>query len=269
MKPWINMPFLIQPEKLQYLYPTLDALKEWDVKEMRISIYLNECPEINIYRQILTKLNKNIDVKVYNVTGQPMLLPWMHKRYIKDFLNSDFTHFIYTDADITIGHQVIKYWDRTREFFKENDLENFIPGTFRIETFEGVEYSSEFTDRVDYSSLPIINIEGKPFFRPQQPFQGICIFDKKLAAEHLDSVYYYPALDRSNYRFGFIETCISGYILDNVPPGLRHRVLYPLDDYKEYWIYHLPANYAANPDTKHGKMPAEPIFEKIRERRSK
>ena len=70
------------------------------------------------------------------------------------------------------------------------------------------------------------------------------------------------------YGFGLIETCISAYICHNPPEGFGHRILLPLDDYERTWVYHLPANYAANPSSEHGKIPAHDIFGKIRWRRA-
>jgi len=265
MKPWINLPFLIQPEKLCFLESTLKALVDWQIEDMRILVFMNEYDKGLVDH--IWSFGKQIEVEIVSVAN-PMMLIWEHKKYLSEFLESDYTHFLYTDGDIEIPRKVFDYWLETRRIFVGIGFgfEYFIPGTFRIETYQGVDYASDLTFRTDIDSLKIVYVGGKPFFIPQEPFQGISIMDKELAREHIDSIYFSPMMDQSIYKFGFGETCISGYILHNVPEGFNHRVLVPLDDYERCWVYHLPANYAANPNSEHGKIPAHEVFKIIKER---
>lgn len=265
VRPWVNIPFLIQWEKVAFLEETLRMLNTWDVKEKKVILYLNATLEdIGQLIEKIWSINNEILIELLEVGEKPMFLPWEHKKYLPDFLESDFTHFIYLDGDETIPFCVLEYWVETREFLNKHGYDKFIPGTFRIERYKGVDYASDLTYRTNIDKLPIIKISNRSFFVPQEPFQSISIMDKELAREHLNSPCYLPCMDQSPHKFGFIETCISAYILDNLPEGFSHRVLYPIDDYEKCWVYHLPANYAANPSSEHGKIPAYGVFEKIK-----
>lgn len=267
MKVWINMPFLIQQEKIGYLERALLSLSRWKVDQMRVIVFVNEANDwLTELAYSLSTKNKDFKIEQVYVAENPLMLLWEHKKYIPEFLASGFTHFIYMDGDIEIPYKVFEYWLETRKLFIKQGYDRFIPGTFRIETYQGIDYASDLTYRTEIDNLPILNIGGKWFFRPQEPFQDVSIMDKVMAKEHLESPYFHPHMDQSIHRFGFGETCISGYILYDVPEGLNHRVLIPLDDYVKCWVYHLPANYAANPDSEHGKIPAYNIFARIKER---
>jgi len=270
MKVWVTFPFLFQPGKFRFLESSIWAVRKWDVEKTKIVIFINKTDQdTSWYTAKLLKTAPNIEIEFADITENPRLLQWAHKKDLPKFLESEYTHFIYSDGDITINQEVLSYWTKTRELFKKN-YSGYIPGTFRIETYEGIDRASDLTHRTDINKMPVFNIEGKWFFMPQEPFQGISIMDKELVSEHLNSLYFTPMMDDSPYKFGFGETCISGYILHNVPEnapeGYKHRVLLPLDDYTDCWVYHLPANYAANPDSEHGKIHAHYVFSQVQAR---
>jgi len=270
---WINFPFLYQPEKFKFLESAIWSINKWQVEKLKIIIYINKIGvDLSLHTTHLRKLNKNIEIKFVDVTENPFLLQWEHKKYLPEFLESDFTHFIYSDGDIAINERVFKYWLETRNFLNEHNYNRYIPGTFRIEYLDGHDYASDLTYRTDINSLPIIEVGGKWFFMPQEPFQGISIMDKELAFEHMNSKYFTPTMDDSIYKFGFGETCISGYILHNVPKdvpqGYEHRILIPLENHQDCWVYHLPSNYASNPNSEHGKILAHGVFQRIKERKN-
>jgi hypothetical protein len=270
MKVWINFPFLFQPGKFRFLESAIWAVNKWQVEKTKIVVFMNKTDQdTSWFVDHMLKAGVH-EIKVVDVTEKPLLLQWAHKKYLPEFLESEYTHFIYADGDIEIRKEVFSYWLKTREFLNQNNYNRYIPGTFRIETYNDIDKASDLTHRTDIHKMPVVNIKGKWFFRPQEPFQGISIMDKELAFEHYNSKYFTPMMDDSDYKFGFGETCISGYVLHNVPEdapeGYKHRVLIPLDDYKDCWVYHLPANYAANPNSEHGKIPADYVFSQVQAR---
>ena len=270
-KVWINFPFLYQPEKFKFLQSAIWTINKWKVEKLKIVIYINKIGiDISLYTDHLHKLNQDIEIKFVEVGDKPLLLQWEHKKYLPEFLESDYTHFIYADGDITIDTRVFEYWLKTRDLFNTHDYDRYIPGTFRIEYLNGHDYASDLTYRTDIDKMPLIKIADKWFFMPQEPFQGISIMDKELAFEHMNSKYFTPMMDDSIYKFGFGETCISGYILHNVPKdtpeGYPHRILIPLKNYQDCWVYHLPSNYAMNPNSEHGKILTNYVFNQAIER---
>ena len=271
MKVWITFPFLLQPGKFRFLESAIWTANKWQIEKTKIVIFINKTnQDTSWFTNRLLESCKNIEIKFVDVTEKPLLLQWAHKKDLPEFLESEYTHFIYADGDIAINEPVLSYWLKTREFLNQNNYSRYIPGTFRIETYNDIDKASDLTHRTDIHKMPVVNIKDKWFFMPQEPFQGISIMDKELVSEHLNSPYFTPMMDDSDYKFGFGETCISGYILHNVPDdapeGYKHRVLIPLDDYTDCWVYHLPANYAANPNSEHGKINAHYVFSQVQAR---
>lgn len=264
---WLNLHFLYDKDRVFYLKEMLQSLNTWNVHYMDISVHMN-----NIDDKIVDDLCYEIDhllndkttleIRNYDIDN-PMSLAWKHKGLIPNFLKSYYTHFIYTDADLNIPGQVIDYWIETRKFFIDNGYKDFLPGTFRIEDFDGAKRASDITYRTDLNNQQIVKIGDKHYFSPTEPFQDIGILDKEFATEYIDSPY---AQEKQVgcYGFGYIETSLSEHIFCNKPDGYPSKILYPLEDYERSWYYHIPANYAKNPDSEHGKIPAASIFETLK-----
>jgi hypothetical protein len=265
IRPWINFAFLYQEERFGYLQTVLNTLAEWPVKDMKIMLAVNHVSIERLMKlfNLWTGTKLNVTVEFVDITKiNPYFLQWKHKDHLQEFINSKYTHFIYADADLVIKYEVMEYWVKTKKLFDDYKL-NFIPGTFRTEEFEGIVRSSDITYRTDVAELKIISLGHEKFFSPQEPFQGISIFNKEMAKEHLDSPY--VSTDSVGvYGFGYSETGISGYIFHNTPEGFISRVLLPIDNYTKCWIDHLPANYAANPYKEHGKIHAHTLFRNIK-----
>ena len=268
IKPWINFAFLYQPERIEFLETALKELKTWSVEKMRILISVNDI-EDNIALKLQKRLleaNNNVVIKLVNVGNQdPRILQWEHKNYLREFLDSEYTHFIYADADLVIPKEVINYWVKTKSFFEQYGFLRFIPGTFRYENYNNLNWTIDTTYRTDLNNMVYVNIHNQMFYSPQEPFQGISIMNKEMATEHLNSPYI--SMDSIGvYGFGFGETAISGYIFHDPPKGFTHRILIPLNHYQDCWVLHLPNNYAANPHKEHGKIHAHTMFSNIKER---
>jgi len=271
IKPWINLHFKYQEERIPYLVSMIEALSTWKVDDILVKIFVDENPNACELEKQLQSILPNLEIKQIDVNNEPMSLFIQHKNYISEFIQSDFTHFIFADADLHIDNCVFQYWLETRELFlkSSNYKYNFIPGTFRIEDFDNIKRSSDITYRTDINELAIVKIRDKYFFSPTEPFQDIGILDKDLAYEHLNlpyinDAYYFGYV--GVHDFGYAETILSGHIFFNHSYFFTSRILYPLDDYEKCWYYHLPANYAANPDSEHGKIPAHEIFNEIKNR---
>lgn len=263
-RPWINFAFLIQEERIDYLKQVLDELLLWDVDDLKVVVSVNRIPGGDFG---LFELNDWVSLRVVDIENQdPRILQWDHKKQMPEFLTSDYTHFIYADADLLLKYQVVDYFIEFRDLFHhaEFGFDRFIPGTFRYEHYEGTDRCLDFTYRTDMDTIRFVEIDGRTFFSPQEPFQGISIMDRYMVAEHLNSKYIH--LDSIGvYGFGHGETAISGYIFDRPPYGFPHRVLLPVEIDPRCWIKHLPANYAANPNKEHGKINAQDFFRRIKE----
>ena len=265
-KPWVNFAFLYQPERIDFLKLALNALSIWPVDKLMITVTVNEIDDKNALLELkeqLIDVNQNVVLKPINITGKdPRILQWEHKKDMAEFLQSEYTHFIYSDADLVINYHVMDYWLKTKEMFDKYQT-GFIPGTFRYEYYQGIDFTIDTTYRTDLSTLRIVSINEQLFFSPQEPFQGISIMDREMVSEHLNSPY--ANLDSVGVQgFGYGETAISGYIFHNPPLDFIHRILIPIDDYRKCWVLHLPNNYAANPYKEHGKIHAHTMFRTIK-----
>ena len=263
IKPWVNFAFLYQPERIEFLKIALKTLSEWPVEKLMILITINNIGnEISAFEESLRSSHNNIVLNSVDITNvDPRILQWDHKNFLARFLDSEYTHFIYADADLVINYHIMDYWVKTKEMFDKYS-KGFIPGTFRFENYNNSIRSVDTTYRTDIPTLKLININNQWFFSPQEPFQGVSIMDKELALEHLNSPY--VNLDSVGiHGFGYGETAISAYIFENPPNGYTHRILIPLDNYEDCWIQHLPNNYAANSFKEHGKIHAYTMFQTI------
>ena len=184
--------------------------------------------------------------KLYN----PYLLCWEHKNYMQEFLDSDFTHFIYYENDIRITQYNIDYWLETRELFLRNGL-NFIPGMSRIEVDNrGFVYSLDILVR---ENRPIVTVEDRKFVSLVSPYHAMFIMDRALVQEHLSSPFF--TFDPDRTFWGVSEQANVGNYYDNVPEGLTHRSLIPIDQFDKCWVHHLPNKFVNLPNDTFGKLP--------------
>lgn len=268
-KPWINLHFKYQEGRIPHLETMIKSLTTWQVDDIFVRIFIDENSEAKALKKQLQIILPDLSIQEINVHDEPMSLFKQHKNYLPFFNQSDFTHFIFADADLEIDNSVFQYWVETRELFRTTSgYESFIPGTVRVEDFNGLKRLSDITYRTNIDDLVIVKIDDKYFFSPTEPFQDIGILDKDLAVEHLSLPY---TVDDYHFgyigvnRFGYAETMLSGHIFFNNPyMSCVSRILYPLDDYERSWYYHLPANYAANEKSEHGKIPAHEFYKAIR-----
>jgi hypothetical protein len=241
MKLWVNIAFHYKPERLQYLNKVIDSIVQIPTEETRIIVNSNESFEIQ-------------GASVHQVLGMSNNwdLTWIHKQYLKDFLSSGFTHFVYTEDDHVLTTQLMDYWVKHRELFREK---GFLPGMHRVEYNNNKVYSVDCTQKQLYREI-VIN--GESFASLEQPYQGLMVMDRELVEEHIKSKSY--TYNTSSYRFGYAETANSEYIYDNVPQGFLHRLLVPIDRFSDCWIHHCANNYCTKSGTMHGKLPVENVL---------
>lgn len=190
---------------------------------------------------------RQVDVsKLYH----PYVLCWEHKNYMQEFLDEGFTHFIYYENDILITQQNIDYWVETRELFCRNGL-NFIPGMTRIEVDrQGFVYSLDILVK---ESRPIVTVEDQQFVSLVSPYHGMFIMDRDLVQEHMLSPFFKFDPDRTFW--GVSEQANVGNYYDNVPEGLTHRSLVPIDRFGRCWVHHLPNKFVNIHNDTFGKLP--------------
>jgi len=208
---------------------------------------------------------KNLNIVTFINLQNPWLLTWAHKQIFRNNIN-DYTHFIYTEDDIELLPHNIEYWLRWRSPLKKYGL---YPSFIRVE-FSHLLQKWVMTDQqkqLSISSSPKLSLEEDSyhFINLPNPYQGMLFYDRELMLEHLAS----PTSDIQQYSGfrenlpphggGVAERANFALTFENIPNRFTSRNVAGF--YKKYnvfdpasFIHHLPNNYAANPDTSHGKI---------------
>jgi len=245
MKLYVNICFHYVEERLQYLDKVINSIQKIPTKETLIIVNSNERFEC--------------EGVVYVAHGlkDPYHLTWEHKKYMVEFLKTDYTHYVYLEDDMEITKQTMDYWIETRQLFKENNA-NFLPAIHRIEyDNDGVPYSLDCTKKINFINLQKVMIGDQAFASLPEPYQGMFIMDRELVQEHMNTQSYYIGQNRG---YGIRESANLGNMYENVPDGFSHRALVPLEKFERCWVHHNSNNYQANLNTPHAKIKVEELF---------
>ena len=240
MKLWVNVCFYYVEDRVKNFKETIKTL--------------SEIPDIKIIINSNVNFDSSLSIEVRNLSD-PYHHTWEHKKYMPEFLNSDYTHFAYLEGNIGVTKKTFDYWLTTRDLFKRNKLD-FIPATHRIQKDkDGNVYSLDCTRPFENGN--IIEIENQKFISISEPYQGMFIMDKELVKEHIDSDYY--KLGQKGY-WGIRESANLGNLFLNVPTGFSHRSLLPLNNFSDTWVTHYGTDYHNDVNSPHAKIKIENLF---------
>jgi hypothetical protein len=241
MKLWVSLCFYYAESRLQNFKRTINNL--------------SNIPNIKITVDSNVNFDSNLDIRVTEL-ADPYHYTWEHKKYMPEFLASDYTHFAYLEGNIDVTKKTFDYWIKTRELFLENNR-NFIPAVHRIQKDkEGNIYSLDCTHKQAHSRKVIL--KDQEFVFLSEPYQGMFIMDKQLVEEHINSGYYSLG---HKHTYGIRESANLGNIYVNVPPNLPHRAALPLNITDDCMIEHFGTNYLNDPNSPHAKIKIENLFQ--------
>jgi hypothetical protein len=201
MKLWLNICFYYTEERLHNFYKVIKNL----INVPHIKLIIN------------SNINFDLNLPIYTANlKDPYMHTWEHKKYMLEFLKSDYTHFGYLEGNIEIKKKTIDYWVATRELFKKNNL-NFIPAVHRIQKRGNEIFSLDCAHHQD--GRPIIEVSGQKFISLSEPYQGMFIMDKELVEEHIKSDYFSAGLKKS---FLIKESANLGNMFVNIPKGFSY-----------------------------------------------
>ena len=242
MKLYVNICFHYVEERLKFLNEVIASILEIPTEETVIIVNSNELFECEGV------------VNVAHGLKHPYHLTWEHKKYLQQFLNSDYDTYVYLEDDMKITKQTIDYWKQTKELFKNNNL-NFIPAIHRIEYKDGIPMSLDATKKPN--NCPSIVVNNQKFVCLPEPYQGMFIMNREEVIEHLNSQY----AILGEYRFfGIRESANLGNMFVNVPQGYPHRAVVPVDGFERCWVHHVANNYSSNLNSPHAKIPAKDLL---------
>ena len=240
MKLWVNVCFYYVEERVE--------------KFKEIIKTLSEIPDIKIIINSNVNFDNSLPIEVSELSD-PYHHTWEHKKYMPEFLNSDYTHFAYIEGNLQVTKKHFDYWNKTNHLFKRNNL-NWIPALHRVQTDkEGNVYSLDSTHQVRHPN--IVEVEGQKFVSLPEPYQGMFIMDKDMVKEHIDSDYY--KLGQKGW-WGIRESANLGNMFLNVPTGFNHRSLLPLNNFSDTWVSHFGTDYHGDTSSPHAKIKIENLF---------
>lgn len=239
MKLWVNVCFYYVEERVERFRKVVDNL---------LSI-----PNIKLIINSNVNFDSNLPIHVAELSD-PYHHTWEHKKYMPEFLESDYTHFAYLEGNIEIEKKTFDYWVKTRELFKRNDI-NFIPATHRVQVNGGQVYSLDCTHYQKHR--PTITVEEQKFISLSEPYQGMFIMDKELVKEHIESDYYKFGQKGS---WGIRESANLGNMFVNIPACFGHRHLLRLNNFSDTWVTHFGTDYHGDKNSPHAKIKIEDLF---------
>lgn len=259
----IAVTFHFSEERLHYLSKITSKFHEL-AHEVNVCIVTNT-ENINNYKKINNAIDSqlNINIVTPKLLGHPYLLTWSHfeifRRQFEE--DKDITHFMYLEDDILIEPYNIYYWIKSRELLRQDGL---IPSFIRFELKLNISepYSTDITDTQDFSSLPKVKISDSYYFiNMKQPYQGMYLLDRELAAEHFFGESASPEFG----IWGIREKAAQGLTFSSVPNGFSSRNLvgYMADEKRidpKSLIHHTPNNYVDNHNSKFGKVLIENLI---------
>ena len=113
MKLYVNICFHYVEERLKFLDEVIESVLEIPTEQTVIIVNSNElfkCEGV---------------VNVAHGLKDPYHLTWEHKKYMEEFLKTDYTHYVYLEDDMKITAKTMAYWNKTKSLFQEKNL-NFM-----------------------------------------------------------------------------------------------------------------------------------------------
>lgn len=240
MKLWVSLCFYYVENRLENFKKTISNL--------------SSIPNIKITVDSNVNFDSNLDIRVTQL-ADPYHYTWEHKKYMPEFLKSDYTHFAYIEGNLKVTQKTFDYWIKTRQLFKDNNL-NLIPAVHRIQKDKnGQIYSLDSIHK--QNNRLTLKIENQTFVFLSEPYQGMFIMDKEMVEEHIKSDFYSLGLKRS---YGIRESANLGNTYVNVLNVMPHRVVVPLNIPEECMVEHFGTDYLNDPNSPHAKIKIEELF---------
>lgn len=248
--------------RLQYLRQTL-ATQPLLAEQVRVLVLTNTdtAEHLDAIRACFPAATEQFACEVLTAgpLDHPFDLTWVHKQVLcKVFLpDPTFSHFLYLEDDIGLKPEGMAYWLEAREQLRPYGL---YPSFIRVERSQdaAVWRSSDQTIRTCARLLPHVRLSPSLWFvNLPNPYQGMYLFDRELAAEHVSG----PAIHRRFSPAGWQvrERAAQGQTFVAVPRGFIARNAVPFDPRNnsispQCFVHHLPNTYADDPGSPFGKL---------------
>jgi hypothetical protein len=269
--------FHFDAARLGFLAEVLRSLAEYPVASMEVVIVTNTLrhEQLAVLRRLCAEIlsDKSTSIRSYGDLPDPWNLTWCHKPIIaKEFVggnNGRYTHFIYLENDIRLSFVNFCYFMEFREQLRSFGL---------LPAFVRVEYSAALGGFVTSDVFWSVYVPAQTHIRlgdivlvnMPNPYNPFFILDVELAQEYVGT----RSFDREGSRevspWAVADRSAMGLCLENVPPPFQSRYLVPVSRQTGMvpafaWVWHLPNNYADNPNSPLGKVRMDELFAGVRD----
>lgn len=249
--------------RLDFIANSFQSISQIKSDYTKIVIHCNNITD-DYLDTIKSKLSHiPLDIEFVRVDINGYALAWEHKKLLEYFIESDFDYFLYYENDLKFQQKHLDYYIKTKKFFKENNY-NFLPSFIRYEVdADDNLIAVDCSTHISISNSTIVSIGGKKFISQYQPYQGLEIFDKEDAIEHINSDWVKFETSRfkvnCGFEYGLPESANIGNLYVNVPNYFNHRGLLPLDSFEECLIHHIPNKFIYS-NIDFGKIPINKLL---------
>jgi hypothetical protein len=262
----VAITFHYDAARLSYLAGVMHALSEFAVADLDVIIVTNTFFEehVAVLRRLCAEVlpHRSAVVRSYGNLAHPFDLSWCHKAIIThDFIvgtSAPYSHFVYLEDDIQITFANFCYFLEFRQRLRPFGL---------LPSFLRMEFSSAFGGFVASDAFWPIYVPVQPHIllgdvvcvNVPNPYNPCFVLDTELAKEYMQSKSFDRERSEAVCRWGTRERAAMGLCLENVPPQFQTRYVVPVSRATDMVpafarIWHLPNNYANDPQLALGKI---------------
>jgi hypothetical protein len=249
----VHIAFHFVPHRWQYLEKVLAGLAEFEIE--RVVVVIDSNTNDVSERLVALSLSKhcNVRVDVHANLAHPFDLTWAHRKHMAGALES-FDYFMYLEDDIYVPWRTFDAWLRRSESVRKR---GFIHGFLRIEfDLAGHAVSSDWRRPVKRPAT--VEIDGVKYIRPESFYQACWVYSRATMQRFVRTGAWQRGFHPwSSLIRGYRHSGAANYTREFSACGMacaapgRPRVLLPVDDngqiQSDAWVYHLPNNYAQDP----------------------
>ena len=199
-------------------------------------------------------------------------MTWAHKRFMwRALRDGDFTHFAYLEDDMLLLPHHLDYWCKFRTVLRPTGR---IPAFVRFECDGPIALLTDQTTLVEADWIIELATGGGDrslFVRMQNPYQGMYLMDRDLAAEHFaHSPLRSPFFSRFQ-GWEIRERAAAGPIFEASGSRLEARNVAPVEMapnghmslFPDCLIEHVAANYARDETSDFASIPVRDAFSRL------
>ncbi len=274
----VAITFYFDAGRLGFLAEVLRAFAEYPVARLNVVIVTNTLrqEQLALLRRLCAEIlssDRSASVRSYGDLSNPWDLTWCHKPIIEsEFVNGNhgrYTHFIYLESDIRLSFVNFCYFLEFRERLSSFGL---LPAFVRVE-YSSARHgfvSSDVFWPVYVPAQSYIGLGDTALVNMPNPYNPFFILDVELAKEYVGSRSFDHKASLEMAPWAVADRSAMGLCFENVPPRFQSRYLVPVSRRTGMvpafaWAWHLPNNYADNPNSVLGKIRMDEMFRGVQD----